>query len=84
MPVTRELLEKGADPTQICDKNNDNTPLHIAFKSGSLEIIMILIQLNADLNAINKMNYTPMAYATQNVLKKLDLFDSTCTLKNKN
>ena len=82
VPVTKELLEKGADPTQICDKNNNNMPLHIAFQSGSLEIIMILIQLKADLNSINTMNYTPMAYASQSVLKKLNLFNSTCTLKN--
>ena len=51
-----ELLEKGADPGLICDQNNRDTPLHIAFKSGNLEIIMKLINLGADLNAVNKLN----------------------------
>lgn len=43
----------------------DWTPLHIAAKRGNLDIVQLLIERGAELNALNSMGQTPLFLAVQ-------------------
>lgn len=55
------LLQKGA----LFDKGDSsgNTPLHYAAAYGFYEMIDLLIQAGADVNAVNNWNLTPITSA---------------------
>ncbi|XP_066281640.1 transient receptor potential cation channel subfamily A member 1-like isoform X2 [Branchiostoma lanceolatum] len=53
---------------QSCDVNvrgnGDLTPLHLAVNNNDTEMVKVLVQNNADVNAIDSTNVTPIALAT--------------------
>jgi ankyrin repeat protein len=61
------------NPNRVCDKKTKNTPLHIAFNTGNLFIVMLLIKRGANLNSVNKNGHTPLAFDKGNLLRKLNL-----------
>ena len=42
------------------------TPILYASKNGNLKLLIILIDLGADINSINDKGYTPLHYAVEN------------------
>ncbi|EAY19427.1 ankyrin repeat protein, putative [Trichomonas vaginalis G3] len=55
------LLNCGANPN--LKDGNQETPLHFAAKSNSLDIVSTLISHGADINAINVNGWTPLHHA---------------------
>ena len=49
------------------------TPMHYIFKSNSLTLIMRFIHLGGDLNRLNSDGLTPIAFCSQETIKKLNL-----------
>lgn len=43
------------------------TPLHIAVRSGSFEVVKLLISLGARIDALDRWGSTPLNYAVYNV-----------------
>jgi ankyrin repeat protein len=64
IPVIKYLLSKRA---RINEKNgpNDDTVLNRACVTGSLEIVKILVNAGADINAVNKQGKTPLDFAVE-------------------
>ncbi|XP_052080503.1 ankyrin-1-like isoform X2 [Mytilus californianus] len=62
--LTILLLNHGADPN-IGDKDNTNTPLHVAFSKGNIDMIKILLDHKADLNIKNEDGDTPLFRAVE-------------------
>ncbi|ELQ76161.1 putative Ankyrin repeat-containing domain, Ankyrin repeat protein [Trachipleistophora hominis] len=58
--ITLKLLQYRADPNQSF---RGYTPLHVAARIGNLDVAAIFIALNADLDAKDYFNRTPMYYA---------------------
>jgi ankyrin repeat protein len=49
-------------------RSNDNTiPLHFACESGHLEVVRMLLNRHADVNARDKTHKTPLHWALQDV-----------------
>ncbi|EAS06131.2 IQ calmodulin-binding motif protein (macronuclear) [Tetrahymena thermophila SB210] len=69
----RWLLSKGADVNILCAQGN--TPVHQAFKTNNHEILHDILCMKPDLNKINQEGLTPLAYASQDTIKKFDLKD---------
>ncbi len=64
IPVIKYLLSKGA---RIDEKNGpyDDTALNRACVIGSLEIVKILVNAGADINAVNKQGKSPLDFAVE-------------------
>ena len=71
--IVKFLLDLNMNPNRICDKKSRNTPLHMAFNTGNIYIVMFLIKRGANLNTLNKMGHTPLAFDKGNLLHKLNL-----------
>ncbi|KAL4482563.1 hypothetical protein ABPG72_005806 [Tetrahymena utriculariae] len=69
----RWLLSKGADVNIACAQGN--TPVHQAFKTNNHEVLHDILCMKPDFNKINQEGFTPLAYASQDVIKKFDLKD---------
>lgn len=65
------LVRLGAECNESCSEKN--TPLHMAFKSGKIPIITLLLKHGGDLNIRNKFGNTAKKMASGKVLKELDL-----------
>lgn len=59
--AVKSLLEGKADPN-VRDET-ESTPLHVAARSGSLDITQMLVASKADVNATNKSGQTPLQCA---------------------
>jgi hypothetical protein len=60
---TAELLRlRGADPNVQC--YDENTPLHSAVCYGDVEMVQVLLNLEADVNIRNGHNRSPLNYIT--------------------
>jgi len=58
----KELVEK--DPKLVKARNaNQSTPLHVAVDVNNEPIAKYLIEKGAELNAVNRYNWTPLLYA---------------------
>ncbi len=71
--VVRLFLEQGADPN-VTSRHDHRTPLHLAAMYGLVESAEELLQLNANPNARDAWNQTPLHWAVlakQNVVKLL-------------
>ncbi len=67
----KELLDNGVD-VNIINKNNKNcTPLHIASIYGHIEILRLLIERGANINALDKSKISSLSYACYH--KRLDV-----------
>ncbi|XP_069132753.1 myotrophin-like [Argopecten irradians] len=55
-----ELLKQGADVNEV---TNSRTPLHFAADYGQCEVIKILLEKGADINAPDKYDITPLLAA---------------------
>jgi len=64
-PVVEYLISKGARIDEKNGQNND-TALHKACVTGSLEVVKILVDAGADINAVNKQGETPNDFAVEN------------------
>ncbi|RKY27733.1 MAG: hypothetical protein DRP79_02980 [Planctomycetota bacterium] len=62
--MVKFLLENGAD-VRIRSKNNGNTALHFAAERNYVQIIPLLIDFHADVNAINNNRETALFLAAQ-------------------
>lgn len=82
MEFSQFLLQNGAKVNLSCSEGN--TPLHMAFKSNDLNIIMIMIESGGDLNNLNHYSQTPIAFASQYILEILDLTTGIATCNSKN
>jgi len=81
--LVESLLKKGANPNYVSEK--ESTPLISAIESGSLEIVSLLIQYGADVNADkNFMNMPTIDFAVSwdrfEIVEKL--IDAGATLNN--
>jgi len=56
------LLRAGADPT-VADPATRATPLHVAASRGMTNIILVLLQARAPINALDARGETPLAHA---------------------
>ncbi|EGR33168.1 IQ calmodulin-binding motif family protein, putative, partial [Ichthyophthirius multifiliis] len=65
------LLDQEADPNYADKKGNTST--HLAFKSGKIDIILLIIKYGGDLNCINQFGETPLAMGNAQILKMLGL-----------
>ena len=65
------LLRIGADPNEKCADRN--TPFHMAFKSGKMEVISEIMKHGGDLNARNKDGDSPRKFGNGRVMKEFDL-----------
>lgn len=54
-----------AKPQINCTYENLQTPLHLAWMSWGHEIIKILVEMKANVNAKNELLKTPLHYASQ-------------------
>jgi len=58
------LLEAGADPNHVAAANALSlTPLHLAATAGNVEVMNLLIEAGANLNATGTMGATPLLWA---------------------
>lgn len=63
--IARLLLNKGANPNQICG-HDSNTPLYLAAKKGHLRIAKLLMRKGAYINKPNKHGISPLHVAAAN------------------
>ncbi|GMH36832.1 hypothetical protein BSKO_04705 [Bryopsis sp. KO-2023] len=61
----KELLSKGADPSSTHGGFN-STPLHVAAEQGHVEIVEMLIEKGANVDAQNNRGVTALYFAAQN------------------
>ena len=61
MPLTQFLSFHFFNPSSHC-----GTPLHKASSNGHSEIVEILLQNGAEVNALNEFDFTPLHFAAQN------------------
>jgi len=59
------LIEKGANPSAKAVENYNNTALHIASYRGNVETVRVLLDANADFNALDAQGADPVFYAVQ-------------------
>ena len=71
------LLHLGA-PVDICSQNF-RTPLHNAVENGQLEIVKILLKYNANVNATDIKDFTPLQIASDGSNTILSNIDRTRT-----
>ena len=68
--ITKLLLQNGADVhAKLIDSNGNETPLHSACSveaDGQKEIVEILIEFGANVNAEDGANWTPLHRAAKN------------------
>lgn len=64
VPVAKLLLNFGADPN-IRDRSTGDTPLHDAARTGFTHTVRLLVQFQADPNAIDNKNCRPIDVARQ-------------------
>jgi ankyrin repeat protein len=68
---TAELLRlSGADPNVQCYKGN--TPLHSVAWDGDVEVVQVLLDLEADVNIWNNEGWSPFCYIFANRPKNLN------------
>lgn len=60
-PAVRALVQ--ADPSVLRDKSTSQTPLHEAACYGSADMVKLLLDLGADVNAIAYNDFTPLHVA---------------------
>lgn len=65
------LIRLGANCNDVCFERN--TPLHMAFKSGKINIMMLMLKYGGEINMRNKYGQTPKNMTNGKVLKELDL-----------
>ncbi len=66
----KELVEK--DPQLLNARNSrQSTPLHVAVDVNNEPIARYLIEKGADINALNRNNWTPLFYAKEKEIAKL-------------
>ena len=65
------LIERGAYLNIQCQ--GGNTPLHMAFQSGSLSTCLYMLGKGADPNALNLEKMTPVGFGAPSLLRKLGL-----------
>jgi ankyrin repeat protein len=65
-PVARLLLDRGADPNLWASGDLYVQPLHSAVAGGNAEVAEMLIHGGADVNAAQRLGYTPLMAAAQN------------------
>ena len=69
----------------LCNKY-DSTPLHYACYNGSLQCVELLLELNADINAVDIEGKTVLIYAVHsgdiNIIKKLLINGADKTIKD--
>lgn len=82
LEFSKFLLKSGSKVNLSCSEGN--TPLHMAFKSNDLTIIMTLIENGGDLNVLNHYSQTPLAFGSQYILEVLDLTSGIATCNSKN
>lgn len=69
--MVKLLVENGAKLQEYC---YGNTELHLAVLLGSSDMVQTLINLGADVNAVNDYGYTPLYYAAMHgQLSKADM-----------
>ena len=68
IPLTRYLLEQGADRDKV--DNDGYTPLHCAALRSRLEVAMLLMSYGADLNARNNNGQLPIDMAHTEEIKQ--------------
>lgn len=56
------MLQYGANPKHEA-KNDGSTPLHVAVRSGNLQLAKLLISKGADINTTSFKGYTPLDFA---------------------
>lgn len=59
-----KAISEGAD-LRYLDQKSNQTALHAAAKAGSVPCVQVLLRANADVNAVNGVNATPLIYAAQ-------------------
>lgn len=65
------LLRLGANPNQRCSERN--TPVHMAFRSGKMDVITTILKHGGDMDLKNKQGESPRKLGNGRVLKELDL-----------
>lgn len=65
------LLRLGANPNERCSERN--TPVHMAFKSGKMELVSLMMKHGGDLRLKNKEGNSPRKLGTGRVMKEFDL-----------
>jgi len=66
LKLIKLLLDSGANPN--IPNAQGNTPLDLAIELKSPEIIQMLVDYKADVNGLNKVNYTPFSYLLTEVV----------------
>lgn len=59
--VTRQLLADGYDPNESC--SDGETPLHLAARRGHEEVLVLLLEYGAEINAKATQGHTPLLSA---------------------
>jgi len=67
------LWSLGAKLNMRCESKN--TELHAGFRSGSIEVVLFLLQKGSDLNVFNDEDLTPLDYANERMRKILGIED---------
>jgi ankyrin repeat protein len=66
---TRGHLDNGQSPRAT--NSSGDTPLHIASKTGSIDIVRILLEYGANPNSINSSGLTPLHLAVKHELPEI-------------
>jgi ankyrin repeat protein len=65
------LVDHGARVNEPCERHN--TPLHVGFGSNKEMLVILLISKGGNLNALNDIGQTPLAYGSERLLDILEL-----------
>ncbi|CAJ1052369.1 cyclin-dependent kinase 4 inhibitor B-like [Xyrichtys novacula] len=79
-PVARLLLTHGANPN-VADSSTGLTPLHDAARTGFLDTVRLLVEFNANPQAVDNANCRPVdlarKYGNEDVVNFLDSLENS-------
>jgi hypothetical protein len=68
--VLEEVYMRGGK--EVLGEKNGNTPLHMAIQMGSIDCLLVLMNIGVDVNKVNSLGFTPLQIAVSKGEKHIE------------